>query len=66
VKANVPLAVVLGVGHLFDEKRTKTPGHYHANHEANVFEIDRPVNPETLMGRLSAQALGLIRVKGFI
>ena len=66
VNADVPLAVVLGVGHLFDEKRTKTPGHHHANHEADVFEIDRPVNPEALMDRLSAHALGLIRVKGFI
>jgi len=46
VNADVPLAVVLGVGHLFDEKRTKTHGHHHANHETDVFEIDRPVNPE--------------------
>ena len=66
VNADVLLAVVIGVGHLFEEKRTKTPGHNHANHEADVFEIDRPVNPGTLMDRLSAQALGLIRVKGFI
>ena len=66
VNADVPLAVVLGVGHLFDEKRTKTHGHHHANHETDVFEIDRPVNPEALMDRLSAQALGLIRVKGFV
>ena len=66
VNADVPLAVVLGVAHLIDEKRTKTPGHHHANHEADVFEIDRLVNPEALMDKLSAQAHGLIRVNGFI
>ncbi|NKB55783.1 MAG: hypothetical protein GKS00_05550 [Alphaproteobacteria bacterium] len=68
VSANIPLSVLLGSGmeHVFDEGQGEGHNHDHATHEAAVFTLDRPVEPEMLAKRLAAREVGLVRTKGFV
>ncbi len=68
VEAKLPISTLLGSGldRIAAVTGTAEHVHEHATHEAAVFPVDHPVDPEALAKRLAARDLDLIRTKGFV
>ncbi len=68
VNARLPLSIILGSGMepLVDAAHGESHHHDHAIHEAAIFTLDQPVEPEVLAKQLAARELGLVRTKGFV
>ena len=65
--AEISQAALLGLGLEFGpDAEPGSDGGLHTHHDAKVFRIDNPIDPEHLAGQLAAPELELVRAKGFV